>query len=427
MLDAERMNADCACNTLELGALCHALETEVGNAEFCRALAQSHPTLMSNSPVFISNSHVRQMSETIAAIEKVAELPGYREAALADAPGICRYEPGAVGVLMGYDFHLGTDGPRLIEINTNAGGALINAFIARAQKACCTAFDAAFSGPEDWGSFTPLVEIFRRDFRLQRGAGADLRRVAIVDDTPEKQYLYPELVLFRYLFRRHGIDAVITSPEALELGDGVLRYEGRQIDLVYNRLTDFMLSAPEHDTLRAAYRRGAAVVTPNPRAHALLADKRNLIRLSDAALLRAWGVDEPTIALLAQRIPRTEPVTRARAAELWDTRSRLFFKPAAGFGSRAAYRGDKLTRRVWEGLLDGGYVAQELVHPSTRTVIVDGDRRAMKVDVRNYTYNGEVLSIAARLYRGQTTNFRTPGSGFAPILAGSGFACATVH
>src|SRR5690606_9839722 len=98
---------------------------------------------------------------------------------------------------------------------------------------------------------------------------------------------------------------------------------------------------------------------------------------------------------LAQRIPRTEPVTPDRAAELWRARSRLFFKPAAGFGGRAAYRGDKLTRRVWDSLLDGGYVAQELVHPSTRTIIMNGERKVMKADVRNYTYRGEVLSIAA--------------------------------
>jgi hypothetical protein len=44
----------------------------------------------------------------------------------------------------------------------------------------------------------------------------------------------------------------------------------------------------------------------------------------------------------------------------------------------------------------------------------------MKVDVRNYTYAGQVLLSAARLYQGQTTNFRTPGGGFAPVLAGLG-------
>ena len=31
-------------------------------------------------------------------------------------------------------------------------------------------------------------------------------------------------------------------------------------------------------------------------------------------------------------------------------------------------------------------------------------------------YRGEALLYAARMYQGQTTNFRTPGGGFAPVL-----------
>jgi hypothetical protein len=38
------------------------------------------------------------------------------------------------------------------------------------------------------------------------------------------------------------------------------------------------------------------------------------------------------------------------------------------------------------------------------------------VDLRCYAYLGQALLFAARLYQGQTTNFRTPGGGFAPVL-----------
>jgi hypothetical protein len=38
------------------------------------------------------------------------------------------------------------------------------------------------------------------------------------------------------------------------------------------------------------------------------------------------------------------------------------------------------------------------------------------MDVRLYTYQGEILLAAARLYQGQTTNFRTEGGGFSPVL-----------
>jgi len=168
--------------------------------------------------------------------------------------------------------------------------------------------------------------------------------------------------------------------------------------------------------LRDAYLAGTVVVTPNPRAHALYADKRNLALLSDAALLRQWGIDDATIDTLQRAIPHTTVLDPARGDEFWAARRNLFFKPVSGFGGRAAYRGDKLTRKVWSEILRGRYVAQELVPPSERSVRVDGQPVRLKLDLRCYVYDGRVLSVAARLYQGQTTNFRTPGGGFATVF-----------
>ena len=42
---------------------------------------------------------------------------------------------------------------------------------------------------------------------------------------------------------------------------------------------------------------------------------------------------------------------------------------------------------------------------------VDGAPAVRKTDVRLYVYDGKILLTAARLYQGQATNFRTPGSG----------------
>jgi hypothetical protein len=36
---------------------------------------------------------------------------------------------------------------KIIAFNTNAGGALINVFVARAQKACCPAIESVYPGP----------------------------------------------------------------------------------------------------------------------------------------------------------------------------------------------------------------------------------------------------------------------------------------
>ena len=88
--------------------------------------------------------------------------------------------------------------------------------------------------------------------------------------------------------------------------------------------------------------------------------------------------------------------------------------------SKAAYRGDKITRKVWSGILSADYVAQDIVQPSARTISIDGRTETLKVDLRNYTYDGLVQLVAARLYQGQTTNFRTPGGGFSPVFIGNG-------
>jgi hypothetical protein len=57
-----------------------------------------------------------------------------------------------------------------------------------------------------------------------------------------------------------------------------------------------------------------------------------------------------------------------------------------------------------------------LVAPRERHVSVANAESALKADIRNYAYAGSVKLVAARLYQGQTTDFRTPGGGFAPVL-----------
>jgi len=159
------------------------------------------------------------------------------------------------------------------------------------------------------------------------------------------------------------------------------------------------------------------VITPHPRAHALYADKRNLVALCDADWLATLGVPADARRLIADMVPMTRRVDAADGDALWAERRRWFFKPAAGFGSRAAYRGDKLTKRVFEDILKGGYIAQALVPPSERRLQVGDEAQLFKLDLRNYAYAGAVQLVVARLYQGQTTNFRTPGGGFAPVFA----------
>lgn len=415
--ESDRLNQTCFCITLDSEALCAALEREAKDPDFCRMFVRTRPHLFSSVPVFLPASAIAEMGGIVAAIEATSRLPGYREAALSQAPGIARQDFGPAGVFMGYDFHLDDDGPKLIEINTNAGGAFLNALLARAQRACCAEIEPALAlalakaDPFE----VDVLRIFQSEWQRQRGEGV-ARRIAIVDDQPEDQYLYPEFVLARELFLKHGIDAVIVDPNQFRYEQSRLLVGGDQIDLVYNRLVDFSLERPEHAALRDAYQDGAVVLTPNPHNHALLADKRNLVLLSDSVALEAWGLPPGLRSVLAG-VPLTTLVTPMNADSLWRSRKDLFFKPTSGHGGKAVYRGDKLTKGVWAEIGRGGYVAQSFAAPGKRLVRVDGVTETRKMDVRLYTYDGEILLTAARLYQGQTTNFRTPGGGFAPVFA----------
>ncbi len=409
----ETLNSGCFCVSLDREALRRAIESDPAAQGLHRLIEERCPHLFAALPVFVSHSQVDEMARIIDAVEAVVALPAYREAALGWAPAIARHDPRTRGVFMGYDFHLGAEGPRLIEINTNAGGALLNAVLGRAQRACCEEVAAFVGGPVPAANLeASFFDMFRAEWRAAGREGLP-RRIAIVDEAPAEQYLYPEFLLFAQMFRRFGVEAVVVAPSELHFTDGVLLHESGPIDLVYNRLTDFSLAAQGNAALRSAYLAGAAVLTPHPRAHALYADKRNLSLLTDADRLRAWSVPQATAATLLRGIAHTEIVSAGEAERLWSARRRLFFKPATGYGSKAAYRGEKLTRRVWGEIIAGNHVAQELVLPSERRV---GPEANMKLDVRNYVYAGNVQLLAARLYQGQTTNFRTAGGGFAPVL-----------
>ena len=137
--------------------------------------------------------------------------------------------------------------------------------------------------------------------------------------------------------------------------------------------------------------------------------------LTDGQWLQDTGVPPADRDVLVDGIPHTERADITRGGDLWAQRRGLFFKPAARFGSRAPDRGDKLTRRVWNEIRAGDYVAQALVAPGYRNISDDGPPQSLKFDVRNYIYDGTVQWMAARLYQGQATNFRTPGGGFAPV------------
>lgn len=419
MNTSETLNRECFCFSLDRDALALALDADPAHPGLSALLQERCPSVFSAQPVFVAAPHLRRMAEVVRAVESVVALPAWREHALATAPAIARVSPqGARGVFFGYDFHLAEGRLGLIEINTNAGGAMLNAVLARAQRSCCPAMDTLLPALAGVRAFEEgMVRMFLEEWRLA-GRSRPLRSIAIVDEAPSQQYLYPEFLLFESLFARHGLQAVVADPADLQWRGGTLWHGDLAIDLVYNRLTDFYLEQPASAALREAHEQQGVVLTPHPQAHALYADKRHLAVFCDAARMQALGVPEATRQILQDAVPHAEVVDPADGERLWAARRGLFFKPVAGFGSRAAYRGDKITRRVWQDILAGDYVAQAIVQPGERMIETAPDaQQAMKFDLRAYAYAGETQWVAARVYQGQTTNFRTPGGGFAPVFS----------
>ena len=138
------------------------------NADVYASTFSSRPHLFSSTAVFVSHTQLEQMRAVIQAVEAVVALPAYQAHVLHYAPAIAAYPSPPAGVFMGYDFHLGASGPKLIEINSNAGGAFLNAALLRAQSACCAEADAPLAAAAQ-GVNRRLMQMFRNEWQLQRG------------------------------------------------------------------------------------------------------------------------------------------------------------------------------------------------------------------------------------------------------------------
>lgn len=393
---AKWLNQNCPCTSLERKLL-PALEAA--------------GALFSETPVFISKADFNNMETQIQTLEAIISSAAFENQVLANARPIASNGSGTSGVFMGYDFHLCEDGPRLIEINTNAGGAFLVDALYRAQDVCC------WNGkPADNPEFAQyIIGMFTNEWRTA-GRMGELKTIAVVDENPAEQFLHSEFLIAAELLEKHGIKAIIADPAEFQFTDGKLLHNQVQIDLVYNRSVDFYLEKPNHKALRDAFTSNAMVLTPNPRHHALYAAKQNLSILSDKEQLAALGATLEQIETLSL-LPKSTVVSAENAEELWTKRKKMFFKPLAGHGGKAVYRGDKITKKTWAHILEHDYVAQELAAPETRNAKSDNvtGTTPLKSDIRIYTYQGKMILAAARLYQGQTTNFRTVGGGFAPV------------
>ncbi|MDT8419202.1 MAG: hypothetical protein RQ754_02120 [Desulfuromonadales bacterium] len=360
---------------------------------------------LADVPVRLSNAELRSMLRLVRLTYALSQRPRYRQLVLPQLPEVARFDPGHASLMMGYDFHLTDAGPRLIEVNTNAGGGYL-AWLAQARHA------GQSPDPLPPRLSRRLLDSFHQEWRAFAGAGKSLKSVVIVDEEPDQQPLYPEMQAVRSWLAGQGLTVQIADPQDLQADAAGVCHQGRPVDLIYNRHCDFFLETEPLAGLRAAYLAGSVCLSPNPFSYGLLADKRRMIIWSDEQALTSLGMVAKDRNLLLELVPPSRLLAACNAEEIWQQRKDLVFKPVTRFGSRGVLLGKSISRSRFAQQDPATTLVQGLVPAG----LTEGEGGVFKTDLRLFVYRDRLLGPAARLYQGQVTNLSTEGGGFAPLL-----------
>lgn len=298
--------------------------------------------------------------------------------------------PANYSAFMSYDFHILNRKPKLVEVNTNACFSTLSLILGQ-QELTLSHYDPLRKMiEEEWSYFS----------------SKPLRKILIIDDKPEKQSAYFEFLILKKLFTLWGWET--------EIGDASKRYE-KDVDFIYNRCTDFYLKEEHHQWIERLYTSGAVCLSPNPHEYALLADKSRLIE---------WGADDFlsqfSLSLKEQKSIRdiclkSEIFNLQKKEEYWENKKSLFFKPLNSFGTKGVYCGGSIGRDLFSQL-DERYLVQEFAPaPIAKEYNSEIPDKDWKFDLRAFAYKNCVFSWCARIYKGEFTNRKEPGGGFASV------------
>jgi len=301
-------------------------------------------TLASTRAVDISRADFERMLKFARSVYRLKDNSAYLHQLAADLPDAARIETAWPSVLMGFDFHLTAEGPKLIEINNNAGGLYVG------QGHWLPQDDV----PELSGTLAQrLVAMFPKEWKT----------IAIVDDAIEQQYMYPEMNAYAELLRSEGRHVFLVSPQEMELRDDGLYCSGERLNAIYNRHTDFYLESEALADIRTAYERGQIVLNPHPRSYALIGDKSRMVDWWKQGLLEAC-VDDETMEMIRSITPETRQLADFSAEQIWPDRKSWVFKPSARHGGKGVVLGRAMSRKRFAALDLSDTIAQRLVPAS---------------------------------------------------------------
>ena len=347
-------------------------------------------TLATQSPVCISNTDFETMLAFARTIEALQYQPEYLQALALKLPETASIQPKQPSILMGYDFHLTEHGPKLIEVNNNAGGLWErdDGWIPQAQHAK-----------------------MRGDLpsRLLQMFDASWQTIAIMDEDIQHQHMLPEMKAYARLLQQEGRKVSLVNPENLVLKSDGLYVQGSKVDMIYNRHTDFYLESEPLRHIRQAFMHQQVALNPYPRSYALVGDKSRMVDWWRAGFLSFLPQDKQD--LIHAVVPETHLLSEYDGNQAWAERKQWVFKPSARHGGKGVLLGRSISRKRFDALDPHTTVMQKFVPASQ--IHLHG--KALKFDIRLYMYGQKLIAMAGRVWRGQITNFREEGSGWTPI------------
>jgi hypothetical protein len=354
--------------------------------------------LISPSQVELPKSIFAQAQSMVQACFSLRENINYRKYYSTEIGNRGLIDPGNKSICMSYDFHLDSDGQlKLIEINTNASFLALGFEMYKAR---------GLKAPVENFTLDSLRDNIETEMRLNGQSVGPGLKTAIIDEKPEQQRLFAEFLLYQALFKNWGWGCEIKDFQSV----------ADDVSFIYNRHTDFYLSHESSKHLRQQFLSQKCCFSPNPFEYLLLADKQRMIDWNNDELWEkaSWPLElKPQVR---QHLPLARELTAESAAEIWNARKKYFIKPLRAFGAKQSYRGESVSRKVFEGLIGNGFIAQQFVPAPELMIETPDGKQAFKYDLRFYAYQDQVQMAVARIYQGQVTNLRTSHGGFAPVL-----------
>lgn len=335
-------------------------------------------------------------------------------------------------VLSRVDGFMTPDGPRFIEINSDAPAGFGYGDRMAEVIAELPVFQAVSRRhPMSYVPSSPLLI----DAVLRAAPRVASPRVAIVDFAEVKTR--PDQEILREAFAARGVACTLADPREFELSGGRLVLRGEAIDVVYRRtvLSELLECLADVGPFLRAYESQAAAFVNSFRCQlsedkalfALLTDDEGAEPLLDADERAFCARVLPWTRKLEARPTRVPGGDRRDLIEYaLEARPRLVLKPAHGYGGRSVFVGDETPADEWARAIHEGtgstWVVQERVAIPEEPFPVwrDGGLAfdSFKVNVNPFYVEGAEPGAVTRASRSSVINVSAGGGSVPTFVVG---------